>query len=79
MMLGLGLDDNHLDPRHIYNTPHQNNNMFASGASNKFNTGAYNNRNTGSSYNMQNYGVLPLASPQSRMEADAGKKMIMAI
>ena len=79
MFASLGLDTHNndlLNPSDVYNTPYQNNNMSG------FTKTSYNNNryNTGSTYNnVQNYGVPPLASPQSRMEADVAKKMIMAI
>ena len=80
MFAGLGLDTHNndlLNPGNVYNTPYQNNNMSG------FTKTSYNNNNrynAGSAYNnVQNYGQPPLASPQSRMEADVAKKMIMAI
>ena len=78
MFAELGMDPDLLKPSNAYSTPYQNNNMSG------FTKTSYNNNrntyNAGSAYNnVQNYGVPPLASPQSRMEADVAKKMIMAI
>ena len=84
--LGLGgLDthnDNLLSPSNAYNSGFQKT-SYTSNINNNYSNNYNNNNNrynAGSSYNnVQNYGVPPLASNQSRMEADVAKKMIMAI